>query len=88
MEITLDGYLIKIKNRIILTNNFTGGSNATLTQLLKDNGATTANFFTNAIDTLIAGYNLLDMVHIKVLGLLLFSGPFCMSREILLWAIL
>ncbi len=51
LEITVDGYLIKIKNRIILTNNFTGGSNATLTQLLKDNGATTANFFTNAIDT-------------------------------------
>ncbi|MEO7765992.1 MAG: TonB-dependent receptor, partial [Ferruginibacter sp.] len=51
LEITVDGYLINIKNRIILTNNFTGGTNATLTQLLKDNGATTANFFTNAIDT-------------------------------------
>ncbi|MEO6550216.1 MAG: TonB-dependent receptor [Ferruginibacter sp.] len=51
LEITVDGYLINIKNRIILTNNFTGGNNATLTQLLKDNGATTANFFTNAIDT-------------------------------------
>jgi iron complex outermembrane receptor protein len=51
LELTVDAYLIKIKNRIVLTNNFTGGSDATLTQLLKDNGATTANFFTNAIDT-------------------------------------
>lgn len=51
LEISVDGYLIKIKNRIILTNNFTGGTDAALTQLLKDNGATTANFFTNAIDT-------------------------------------
>ncbi len=51
LELTVDGYLINIKNRIVLTNNFTGGSDATLTQLLKDNGATAANFFTNAIDT-------------------------------------
>ncbi len=51
LEISVDAYLINIKNRIVLTNNFTGGTNAALTQLLKDNGATTANFFTNAIDT-------------------------------------
>ena len=51
LEITVDGYLINIKDRIVLTNNFGGGTNATLTQLLKDNGATAANFFTNAIDT-------------------------------------
>ncbi len=51
LEITVDGYLINIKDRIVLTNNFNGGTDATLTQLLKDNGATAANFFTNAIDT-------------------------------------
>jgi iron complex outermembrane recepter protein len=51
LEITVDGYWISIKDRIILTNNFNGGSNAALAQLLKDNGATTANFFTNAVDT-------------------------------------
>ena len=51
LEVTVDAYLINIKNRIVLTNNFSGGNNATLTQLLKDNGATAANFFTNAIDT-------------------------------------
>jgi len=51
LEITVDGYLINIKNRIVLTNNFNGGTDTALTKLLKDNGATTANFFTNAIDT-------------------------------------
>ncbi|MEJ7588052.1 MAG: TonB-dependent receptor [Ferruginibacter sp.] len=51
LEITVDGYLINIRNRIVLTNNFSGGTDAVLTQLLKDNGATSANFFTNAIDT-------------------------------------
>jgi len=51
LEITVDGYFIKIKNRIVLTNNFNGGTDTVLTKLLKDNGATTANFFTNAIDT-------------------------------------
>ena len=51
LEITVDGYLINIKDRIVLTNNFNGGTDPILTQLLKDNGATAANFFTNAIDT-------------------------------------
>jgi iron complex outermembrane recepter protein len=51
LEISMDAYLVKIKDRIVLTNNFDGGNNAALTQQLKDNGATRANFFTNAIDT-------------------------------------
>lgn len=51
LEITVDGYLINIKNRIVLTNNFTGGTDTALTRLLKEAGATSANFFTNAIDT-------------------------------------
>ncbi|MEO6000315.1 MAG: TonB-dependent receptor [Chitinophagaceae bacterium] len=63
LDITVDGYLINIKNRIVLTNNFTGGSSATLTQLLKDNGATTANFFTNAIDTRAKGLEAVISYH-------------------------
>ncbi len=51
LEISIDGYWININNRIILTNNFNGGTDTVLTKLLKDNGATTANFFANAIDT-------------------------------------
>ncbi len=50
-EITIDAYQIDIDNRIVLTNNFTGGSDAALQKQLTDAGANTANFFTNAIDT-------------------------------------
>jgi iron complex outermembrane receptor protein len=50
-EITVDAYQIDIDNRIILTNNFTGGTDSALIKLLNAAGASTANFFTNAIDT-------------------------------------
>jgi iron complex outermembrane receptor protein len=50
-EITLDAYLINIDNRIILTNNFTGGNDPNLKAQLDAVGASTANFFTNAVDT-------------------------------------
>src|SRR4030095_10949350 len=51
LELSVDGYLIDIDNRIVLTNNFGGGNDPDLAQELKDNGVTLANFFTNAIDT-------------------------------------
>ena len=51
MELTIDAYQIDIDNRIILTNNFTGGNDAQLKAQLDAAGASTANFFTNAIDT-------------------------------------
>jgi iron complex outermembrane recepter protein len=51
LELTVDYYQINIKDRIILTNNFTGGSDALLDSLLKANNASTANFFANAVDT-------------------------------------
>lgn len=51
LDFTLDFYQINIKDRIILTNNFTGGNDAALDSLLKANNASTANFFTNAVDT-------------------------------------
>ncbi len=50
-ELTIDAYQIDIDNRIVLTNNFTGGGNAQLQAQLDAAGAGTANFFTNAIDT-------------------------------------
>ncbi len=65
LEITVDGYLINIKNRIVLTNNFTGGTDTVLTRLLKDNGATTANFFTNAIDTKAKGLEAVVSYHMS-----------------------
>jgi len=51
LDITVDAYRIDIDNRIVLTNNFTGGNNTSLQQQLTAAGANTANFFTNAIDT-------------------------------------
>jgi iron complex outermembrane recepter protein len=50
-ELTVDAYQIDINNRIILTNNFNGGNNTQLQAQLNASGASTANFFTNAVDT-------------------------------------
>ena len=55
LEITIDGYLVYIDNRIILTNNFTGSTSAQIKSILDNAGANTANFFTNAIDTRASG---------------------------------
>ncbi len=55
LEVTVDVYQIDIDDRIILTNNFNGGNNASLQQQLDAAGASTANFFTNAIDTRATG---------------------------------
>ena len=63
-ELTVDAYQIDIDDRIILTNNFTGGNDSALKAQLAAVGASTANFFTNAIDTrargleAVASYNL------------------------------
>ena len=51
LELTVDAYQIDINDRIVLSNNFTGGGNASLQAQLDAAGAGTANFFTNAIDT-------------------------------------
>lgn len=50
-EVTVDAYQIDIDDRIVLTNNFTGGNNQQLKDQLAAAGASAANFFTNAIDT-------------------------------------
>ncbi len=54
-EFTVDAYQINIKDRIILTNNFTANGNTDLATQLSAAGATTVNFFTNAIDTKSSG---------------------------------
>ena len=56
LEVTFDYYNIGIKNRIILTNNFDGGTNAALKAQLDAANAGAANVFTNAIDTKSNGY--------------------------------
>ncbi len=51
VDITIDAYQIDIQDRIVLTNNFTDGGNAAIRAQLQAANATTANFFTNAVDT-------------------------------------
>ena len=51
LELTVDAYQIDINDRIVLTNNFTAGGNAELATQLAAAGATTANFFANAVNT-------------------------------------
>lgn len=51
LELTIDAYQIDIEDRIVLTNNFSGGNNPALRTQLAAAGASTANFFTNSIDT-------------------------------------
>lgn len=57
LNLSLDGYLITIKNRIVLTGSFGGAGsgdsaqNAAIQQIISPLGANTARFFSNAIDT-------------------------------------
>jgi iron complex outermembrane recepter protein len=51
LEISVDAYQIDIKDRIILTNNFTAAGDANLKTQLDAIGANSVNFFTNAVDT-------------------------------------
>jgi len=47
---TVDGYYVKVKDRIVLTGNF-GQDDDQIGQILTDNFIDQAQFFTNAIDT-------------------------------------
>jgi iron complex outermembrane receptor protein len=67
-ELTVDAYQIDIDNRIVLTNNFTGGGNAQLQTQLDAAGASTANFFTNAIDTRARGLETVLSYNTKFAG--------------------
>lgn len=57
-KLTVDGYYVRINNRVIYTGNFTGSNSPTAStqdkeiyQLLDQANAQTARFFANAIDT-------------------------------------
>ncbi len=52
LTITVDGYLIKINDRVVFTGQFEGpGTGSELDVLLAQANATAASFFANAIDT-------------------------------------
>ncbi len=66
-ELTLDGYLIDIKDRIVLTGEFNSDnlSPALVAELATVNAGSAA-FFTNAIDTRTMGLDLVTSYHLKL----------------------
>lgn len=55
---TVDGYYIKVKDRIVLTGNFTQDDDA-IGQILIDNHIDQAQFFSNALDTRTKGIDII-----------------------------
>nr|WP_297789051.1 TonB-dependent receptor [uncultured Allomuricauda sp.] len=51
LKFTLDGYLININDRVILTGQFGDNGNAELANLFQQANATQAAFFANSVDT-------------------------------------
>lgn len=74
-DFTADYFHIKVKNRIILSGNFTGAS---LTPILAPFNATGARFFTNAIDTRTEGVELTANVKtdLRNAGILRFQAAY------------
>ena len=58
LKLTLDGYIVNIQDRVILTGQFDPGDNDELISLFNQAGATKAAFFANAIDTKSKGLDL------------------------------
>lgn len=62
LSITVDGYIVNIKNRVVLTDAFDTTDNV-IGETIKESGAVKAKFFTNAVNTktngldVIATYN-------------------------------
>lgn len=69
--LTLDGYYITVKDRIVLSGRFAEGYEATLASV----GAGSAQFFTNAINTETLGFDIVPAYAIKIKrGLFKVSG--------------
>ena len=64
LDLTVDLYRVTIDDRIVLSGNFTGGALATL---LRDYGAGSARYFTNAVDTKTRGIDVIANYH-RALG--------------------
>ncbi|WP_372976049.1 TonB-dependent receptor plug domain-containing protein, partial [Muriicola sp.] len=59
LTVTLDGYFVKIDDRVVYTGQFSGpGTGTELDLLLRQANATAASFFANAIDTESKGLDL------------------------------
>jgi iron complex outermembrane receptor protein len=78
LSITIDGYSVNIKDRIVLTGLFDQSDNA-IGQILTDLNVGSAQFFTNAVDTKTTGLDIITSYSHKIgkgrLGLT-FAGNF------------
>ncbi|MDP9230786.1 MAG: TonB-dependent receptor [Bacteroidota bacterium] len=71
LSITLDYYHIKVKDRIILSSEISAGGtpqSAQLDKVLNDNGIVAISFFTNGINTITSGLDLVGGYRNIVLG--------------------
>ncbi len=68
LTVTVDGYFVKIDDRVVYTGQFSGpGTGTELDNLLRQANATAASFFANAIDTESKGLDLV-ITHKASLG--------------------
>ena len=67
LKITIDGYMVNIDNRIVLTGQFAPGNDPDLIQIFSQAQANAAAFFANAIDTKSQGVDIV-IAHKTVLG--------------------
>lgn len=67
LSLTVDGFLIDIDDRVVLTGQFSGAEGTEIDRLLRQANATAATFFANAIDSRTRG---LDVVasHVARIG--------------------
>ncbi len=73
-ELTVDGYQIKIKDRIILSENLLGSSNTGVAALLAPfSGVGGARFFMNGVDTTTTGLDIVAHYHLPTTSLGLFD---------------
>lgn len=74
LDVSIDGYLINIKNRIVLTGDFgyaadgSGTPDSAIQAIINPYGASDARFFSNAVDTRTLGIDLVANYHYR-------SGP-------------
>ena len=67
LKITVDGYVVDIKDRVILTGQFAAGDDEELASIFRQAGANKAAFFSNAISTNSAGLDIV-IAHSMLIG--------------------
>ncbi len=75
LSLSVDGYMIKVDNRVVLTGQFGGPADPQIASILSGIGANRAQFFTNSINTTTQGLDIIATAS----GLALGSGKLDLS---------